>query len=447
MSIIIVSDRVILRTVEVMSSVSAVDHPITEPLPVLATRPTFRATFAALQEANFRLYFAGLAATSAAGWLARLATDSLMIELTGDVGLVALVVASQLLPSIVLGPWGGVLSDRFAPRRTVVLTQLVVVLAALCLGVPAILGTAGVPLIVASSLLLGVAAAFEAPARAVLLVQVVGTRALPNAMSLNAAVQQLAGILGALLTAGLVAIIGSGWALVAAPVGPLAGIVMLLGIRRSALHPAIKVAARRGQIREAIRYVRRKPEIRTALLLISSLAFFALTASILMAWSANERYGLGTLGYTLFQTASAVGALLGSLLAARRRQLRLRDSALLLAGSGLVWACSGLAPFAGLFVVGLVASMLMRTAFMIGNDSLTQLSANGAIRGRVVSLYVVCMTGMQAAGALAAGWAVHALGGEITFLLAGGAPALIALTVVLVHTFRGRARRSVAYGA
>ena len=57
------------------------------------------------------------------------------------------------------------------------------------------------------------------------------------------------------------------------------------------------------------------------------------------------------------------------------------------------------------------------------------------------------MTGMQAAGALAAGWAVHALGGEITFLLAGGAPALIALTVVLVHTFRGRARRSVAYGA
>ncbi|OZB83107.1 MAG: hypothetical protein B7X41_15650, partial [Microbacterium sp. 14-71-5] len=247
--------------------------------------------------------------------------------------------------------------------------------------------------------------------------------------------------------AGLVAIIGSGWALVAAPVGPLAGIVMLLGIRRSALHPAIKVAARRGQIREAIHYVRRKPEIRTALLLISSLAFFALTASILMAWSANERYGLGTLGYTLFQTASAVGALLGSLLAARRRQLRLRDSALLLAGSGLVWAFSGLAPFAGLFVVGLVASMLMRTAFMIGNDSLTQLSANGAIRGRVVSLYVVCMTGMQAAGALAAGWAVHALGGEITFLLAGGAPALIALTVVLFHTFRGRARPSVAYGA
>ncbi len=34
-------------------------------------------------------------------------------------------------------------------------------------------------------------------------------------------------------------------------------------------------------------------------------------------------------------------------------------------------------------------------------------------------------------GALAAGWAVHALGGEITFLLAGGAPALIALAVVL----------------
>ncbi|MDQ4215617.1 MFS transporter [Microbacterium capsulatum] len=430
-----------------MSSVSGVVHPITEPLPVLEARPTFRATFAALRVANFRLYFAGLAATSASGWLARLATDSLMIELTGDVGLVSLVVAFQLVPSLVLAPWGGVLSDRFAPRQMVVLTQLLVILSALCLGVPAILGTAGVPLIVASSLVLGVSAAFEAPARAVLLVQVVGTRALPNAMSLNAAVQQLAGILGALLTAGLVAIIGPGWALVAAPLGPLAGIVMLLGIRRSALHPAIKVAARRGQILEAVRYVRRKPEIRTALLLITFLAFFALTASILMAWSAKERYGLGTVGYTLFQTASAVGALLGSLLAARRRELRLRDTALLLAGSGLVWACSGLAPVAALFVVGLVAAMLMRTAFMVGNDSLTQLSTNGAIRGRVVSLYVMCMTGAQAAGALATGWSVHALGGELTFLLAGGVPALVALVVVVVLTVRGRSRRPVAVRA
>ncbi|GAA4484211.1 MFS transporter [Microbacterium panaciterrae] len=430
-----------------MSSVSGVDHPVTEPLPVLTIRPTFQDMFSTLRMANYRLYFTGLAAASATAWLARLATDSLMIELTGDVGLVSLVVVFQLIPSIVLGPWGGVISDRFAARGTVLVTHVLTILAALGLGVPALLGTAGVPLIIASSLVLGVSAAFEAPSRAVLLVQVVGTRALPNAMSLNAAVQQLAGIVGALLTATLVAVIGSGWALVAAPVGPLIGIAALIGIRRAALYPAVKVPPQRGQIREALRYVRGKAEIRTALLLISTLAFFALTASILMAWAANEKYGWGTVGYSLFQMAGSVGALLGSLLAARRRELRLRDSALLLAGSGLIWAVTGLAPIPLVFIIGLVASMLLRTGFVIGNDSLTQLSANGAIRGRVVSLYVMCMTGAQALGALAAGWSVHALGGEVTFLLAGGVPALVALAVALLLTVRARARRRIVLPA
>lgn len=416
-----------------MSSGAGIDHPLTEPLPILTTRPTFRDTFAALRVENFRIYFAGLAATAAAAWLARLSSDWLMIEATGSVGLVALVVTAQLLPSIVLGPWGGVLSDRISARATVIATQALVAAAVLGLGIPAVLGFASVPLIIGTSLLLGIAAAFELPARAVLLVQVVGTRTLPNAMSLNGAVQQFAGIVGALLTATLLALIGSGWVLIAAAAGPLVGIIMLGSLRTRALHRAVKVPARRGQIREAIRYVRGKPDILTALLLISTLGFFALTASVLMAWAAHEKFALGGSGYSLFHTAGAVGAFIGCLLAARRRQLRVRDTALLLAGSGLAWACTAFAPAPALFIAGTLITLLLRGAFLIGNDSLTQLSANASIRGRVVSLYVLCLTGAQAAGALATGWAVSNLGGELTFVIAGGLPALIAGIVVLRH--------------
>lgn len=416
----------------------ALAHPATEPLPVLAARPSLKATFASLSVPNFRWYMSGLAASSAGAWLARLATDWLMIELTGDVALVALVVMAQLVPSMILGVWGGVIGDRFNARTTVITVQCLYLLSVLGLAIPAILGVATVPLILITSLGIGVSAAFEGPSRAVLLVEVVGTRTLPNAMSLNAAVQQFAGIFGAALTGVLVALLGVGWAMAIAAAGPLIGIIALSCMRRDRMHPAIKVPAQRGQIREALRYVRRKRQIALSMLLIIVLAIFGLTGSVLFAWAAHEKFAMGAVGYSMFQTAGAVGALLGSLLSARRRQLRLFDNAAMLALSSLIWAFTGFAPWPALFIVCLVASLTTRLIFMVGNDSLTQLSTNGAIRGRIVSLYLIAATSAQTLGAAMTGWAVHQLGGELTFVLTGAIPFFAAVAVMVVLIVRRR---------
>lgn len=428
------------RRFVVMSATTSIDvaYPVTEPLPVLATKPRLRDTFSSMRTPNFRRYIAGLGASSAGAWLARLATDWLMVEVTGSVGFIALVVSAQLVPPMLLGPWGGVIGDRFSARRTVMAAQVLYLVAVLALAIPAILGVATVPLIVLTSLLIGVAAAFEGPSRAVFLVEVVGTRTLPNAMSLNASVQQVAGIAGAALSGVLIALTGVGWAMAVAAVGPAIGLIALAMIRRDRLYPAIKIPAQRGQIREALRYVRRKPQIGLSLLLIMTLAMFGLTGSVMFAWAAREEFGLGAIGYSLFQTASAVGAAIGGLMSARRRELRLEHNAIMLAVSSGIWMVTGFSPVPAIFVAALVATMATRLLFMIGNDSLTQLSANGAIRGRVVSLYIVCMTGAQAIGAILTGWAIDALGGPVTFLISGGVPLLVSLTVIAVLMVRAR---------
>ena len=58
-----------------------------------------------------------------------------------------------------------------------------------------------------------------------------------------------------------------------------------------------------------------------------------------------------------------------------------------------------------------------------------QLSTNPAIRGRVVSFYIMVLMGGQAAGGVIMGWIAENLGGQLAFLIAGAVPLLCALVL------------------
>ena len=58
--------------------------PITEPIPTFDRRPTFRQSFAAIAVFNYRLYLGALILGSTGGWMARVAIDWLVLELTGE---------------------------------------------------------------------------------------------------------------------------------------------------------------------------------------------------------------------------------------------------------------------------------------------------------------------------------------------------------------------------
>src|SRR5690606_27853370 len=98
---------------------------VTAPIPVLETRPRLRDTFAALRSFNYRLYVVSQLLANTGGWMARIAVDWLVLELTGNVALVGITVALQFAPSLLLGPWAGVISDR-ANRRIVMIWMLVI---------------------------------------------------------------------------------------------------------------------------------------------------------------------------------------------------------------------------------------------------------------------------------------------------------------------------------
>src|ERR1041384_241237 len=108
-----------------MSSVDVDMTTVTAPIPVIETRPRLRDTFAALRAHHYRLYVISQLFANTGGWMARIAVDWLVLELTGNVALVGLTVTLQFAPTLLLGPWAGVMSDRFDRRTVLIITQAI----------------------------------------------------------------------------------------------------------------------------------------------------------------------------------------------------------------------------------------------------------------------------------------------------------------------------------
>lgn len=414
-------------------SLGGADPTVTAPIPVLATRPTWRDVLGLFRLPDYRAYAVSLLSSSVATWMARVAIDWLMLELTGNLALVGLAVAFQFGPTLVLGAFAGVLADRY-PRRTIVLlTQSVTATGVALLAVLAILEVAEpwhVYLIVAVT---GIAGALEGPARGALTGQIVEPARLRTAVSVNASVFHFGGLIGPAISGILIGVIGSGWSIALATVAVLVGTVAFAFLRPARLTPLARPPKGSGGMRVAVRYAAAKPTIKWPIVLLAFVAVFGMTLPVLFTAAASPGgYDTGSAGYGLFTSLAAVGAIVGALVSTRRRTVRLRTLALLTGAYGLAILLAGAIPWYGALLAGIVALGVFRLMFATAADSMVQLSTNLAIRGRVVAIYAMVLVGGQALGGLVVGWIAEALGMVAAFVVAGGVPLLAAIVVAIL---------------
>src|SRR4051812_45109978 len=147
---------------------------VTAPIPVLESRPTLRDTFSALRAHNYRLYIVSQLFANTGGWMARIAVDWLVLELTGNVALVGLTVTLQFAPTLLLGPWAGVLPDRVNRRRVLILTQSIGTLANGALAALVLLGWVQVWHVFLVAALTGASMAVDGPSRSAFVSEMVG---------------------------------------------------------------------------------------------------------------------------------------------------------------------------------------------------------------------------------------------------------------------------------
>ncbi len=378
-------------------------------------------------------------------WMQRVAQDWLVLTIPGNGGTaLGITTGLQFLPVLLLSPYAGVVADRLPKRVLLQVTQAVMALAALALGVIAALGVAQTWHVYLLALVFGVGSAFDAPARQAFVSEMVGPDDVANAVSLNSAAFNTARLVGPGIAGLLIGAFGggmraTGWVILVNAVSYLAVIGQLRRMDVDALHSPRPAGRQPGMLRAGVRYLRTQPTMLMILVLVFFVGTFGMNFQITSALMATDVFGKGAEEYGVLGSVLAVGSLTGALLAAGRTRIRLRLPILAAAAFGVLEVVAGLAPSYLTFV--LLCPLLGLSVITVMNscNALLQTSADPLMRGRVMAIYMTIIMGGTPLGAPLIGWIGQAFGARWT-LVVGGALVLVGvLAAVALHRTLTRA--------
>lgn len=405
-------------------------------------------TFRALANPNYRLYAAGGVVSNVGTWMQRVAQDWLVLEVSGGSGAaIGITTGLQFLPFLLVMPFAGVLADRLPKRRLLQLTNIAMALPAAVLGLLAVTGLAETWHVYVLATVLGLASAFDAPARQSFVSELVTPEHLPNAVSLNSASFNAARLVGPGLAGLLIALLGgdaraTGWVILLNAVTYAGPVWSLSRLDPRLMTPAAPVQRGPGALRDAVRYVRGRRDLLAVLAVVFVAGTFGLNFQLTSALMATEVFHRGPGEYGLLGSFLAIGSLSGALLAARRETPRPR---LIVAGAvvfGLLEVAVAAAPSYLVFalvtpLLGLAALTMITSA-----NAYLQVTTAPGMRGRVMALYLAVFMGGTPVGAPLIGWVGEAWGPRWTLWLGGG---ITAVGAIVAHLLLGRpgARRAV----
>ncbi|MCL6521579.1 MAG: MFS transporter [Firmicutes bacterium] len=409
------------------------------PVPCGGVRPTedrpgrgLRGAFSALRHRNFQLFFAGQLISLVGTWMDNVGQGWLVLQLTDSAWVLGVVSALQFLPFLIFSLVAGALVDRLPKRGLLVVTQTLLALIALTLGLLVLSGHVRVWHVLLLAFLIGTVQSFDNPARQAFIVEMVGREDLMNAISLNSSAFNGARLVGPAAAGLVIARVGVGWAFVlnAASFLPVIAGLLLMRLER---RPAETVhASLLREVAGGLEYVRRTPLVLVTTLLVGVVSTFGLNFNVLMPAYVRFtlRAGPERLGYLM--SALGAGALAGALVLALLSRHGPRREILL--GGGLAFSL-------GVTVLGtlrhFLAAMLLLPAvgfamilYIATSNSTVQVTVPNQLRGRVMSLYVMLLNGVAPLGSLLVGWLAQRWGAGAGFLV-GGAVSLAAILAAL----------------
>ena len=392
-----------------------------------SVRAFHRRTFASLSIRNYRLYAIGQGISASGSWMQSVAQGLLVLKLTSSGSALGLVIALQALPVLILGPWGGVIADRFPKRHILYATQTAGGLLSLTLGVLVIGDVIQLWMVYLMGLLLGFIRVFDLPAQQTFVREMVGTEHLTNAISLTATLGNLARVIGPTIAGILVATVGLGACFIIDGVSYFVVILILALMRASELQPAPQVSRAKGQLIEGFHYVRSSPVLSNLLLMMAIVGMLTYEFSVILPLLSEFTLGTGSGGYAALTAAMGAGSVVGGLYTAGRRNGTPRKLAISSVFFGLSVLLVAIAPT--LFFA--VAAMLIVGFFSInftsiGNVAL-QMEARPDMQGRVMALYSVAFLGTTPIGGPLQGWIGEHAGARWSLVIGGSAALLAAL--------------------
>ena len=376
---------------------------------------------AALKQPNFAWYISGGAIALFGIWAQRLTIGWLTWELTQSGFWLGMMAFADLFPTVLLTPIAGVVADRVDRRIMSIVTQSLGMLQAFTLAGLTFLGLIDEWLLLLLTFFIGVVWAFNTAARLTMVPNLIEAEHVSSAIALDSVVFNIARFIGPAIAGYLYDAVGPEMSFLLN--GLTFSIFVFTLYKCRMVRDERRGTSKSGvfaQAVEGIRYAARHPGIGPILIVVTALALGVKPILELLPGVTGAVYKLSATELGWMMSVAAVGAILGSFwLAQRGTPVGLTRVVIgtLLVGALSIFAFTATDRFA----MGLVGVFFIGAAVVLGGtgtQTLMQKAVDGAMRGRVMSLYGLIYRGVPALGALAMGSAAEFIGFQAS--LAGG---------------------------
>jgi MFS family permease len=387
--------------------------------------------YASLRLPTYRRYFTGnflsnmglQMQTTAVGWDIYVRTQSQLA-----LGLAGLV---QFLPVITLFLLSGHAADRYSRKGIVIWSQVLVGIASTCLAMIA-WRQADARLIYACLLAVGVARAFQQPAKAALLPLLVPTECFANAVTWNSSGFHMASVLGPAAGGLLIKFTSSPVAVYALDATAAVFFVITLMSLNVRASDQLQRGLRAVELVAGFRFVWTNALILGAL----SLDLFAVLlggAITLLPVFAEDILHVGPSGLGWLRTAPAVGALLMAILLAHRPPMSRAGMAMLLsvAGFGAATIVFGISRSYVISLLMLFLAGAMDNISVVVRHTLVQTMTPDVLRGRVSAVNSLFIGASNELGGFESGLVAHFFGPVFSVVSGGIGTILVVLLLGL----------------
>jgi predicted MFS family arabinose efflux permease len=381
--------------------------------------PSTGSAWAPLRHRVFAAMWGAQFVSNVGSWMQTVGAQWLMLTLTGSAAYVALVQTAASLPIVLFAVLAGAIGDLVDRRRFLLVTQAMMLVAALALGLLALAGLVTPWLLLGLIFAVGAGQALTSPTWQTLQPELVEPAERAQAISLGAVNQNLARAVGPAIGGLVLAATSAGTVFLINALTFLAVLAVIMWWHSTPPEHALPREHAGEAIRAGGRYVVGSPALRVILLRAGLFIFFASSIWALLPLVARSHLHLGSGGYGLLLGCVGVGAAAGAALLPPLRA-RLSPGWQLTAGS-LTLACValvlGYVHVTAVAAVALVAGGLAWILALSTLNSLYQLSLPQWVKARGMSFYLIVFQGGNAVGSAVMGIAAERAGLGVTLLI------------------------------
>jgi MFS family permease len=356
-----------------------------------APRGGFR-TFSSLQNnRDYRFLFTGNLFSNCAQWLQFITVGWMALDISGSALHSILTVAVRATPTLLLGPWAGVLADRWDRRKLAMALQ--VLISALTLAFAVLVARGQVDKIwhlYAFMVLSGIGFTLKQPVRQALVANTVRRADMANALALNAMAVTSMRLVGAALGGILIETVDFQWNFFVE--GSLYLVMVLLLIPMRAPYQEAGTARRASPLSNVVEGLSYMLKNRVMLrLLVINLVRAGVFMPLILLLPAYTQQSLnaGAAVGTAMIFSMGIGGVIATVIMSswgffNRKGLLCLIT--LLVGSVVVLSL-GLSHWVWYSVPIMAVMGLAQTTFIVGNQTLIQMVVPDALRGRVSSVW------------------------------------------------------------